>query len=411
MLINYLKLSLKVLARRKFFTFISLFGISLTLVVLMLGATVLDNLFSPRAPESRFDRVLCVYSIAAEGKDAMRTGEPGYKFLDRYVRGLPGAVEMSSFSQFHPTAMYREGKKIETLLKHTDGSYWRILNFDFLEGGPFTSADDARGSLVAVISAGLRARLFGGGPAVGKSFEVDGQRFRVVGVVADVPILRFAAFSEIWVPIGTLKTSDYRRQFFGDFNGIVLARSRSDFPAMRAEFARRMQTVTFDNPKMFHTIHAGLDTPFETMARLMFSRDSSRAAMLRGILLLGALLFITLPTLNLVTVNLSRILERSSEIGVRKAFGASSRTLVGQFVVENVVLTLIGGLVGFVLTVACVAALNGSGVIPHVRYDVNVRIFLYAMLLAGAFGIVSGVVPAWRMSRLHPVNALRGGAL
>ena len=50
-----------------------------------------------------------------------------------------------------------------------------------------------------------------------------------------------------------------------------------------------------------------------------------------------------LPAINLVNLNVSRILERASEIGVRKAFGASSRTLVGQFVVENVVLTLVGG--------------------------------------------------------------------
>ena len=64
------------------------------------------------------------------------------------------------------------------------------------------------------------------------------------------------------------------------------------------------------------------------------------------------LLFMLLPTLNLVNINLSRILERSSEIGVRKAFGASSRTLVGQFVVENLVLTLIGAAVGLVLSVA-----------------------------------------------------------
>ena len=133
--------------------------------------------------------------------------------------------------------------------------------------------------------------------------------------------------------------------------------------------------------------------------------------MLRAILIVGALLFITLPTLNLVTVNLSRILERSSEIGVRKAFGASSRTLVGQFVVENVVLTLLGGLLGFALAVACIAALNESGAVPHARFDVNVRVFLEGMLLAAAFGVISGVVPAWRMSRLHPVHALRGGAL
>ena len=62
-----------------------------------------------------------------------------------------------------------------------------------------------------------------------------------------------------------------------------------------------------------------------------------------------------LPTLNLVNINISRIMERASEIGVRKAFGASSRTLVGQFVVENIILTLVGGAFGLVLSASSCA--------------------------------------------------------
>ena len=57
------------------------------------------------------------------------------------------------------------------------------------------------------------------------------------------------------------------------------------------------------------------------------------------------LLVMLLPTLNLININVTRIMERSSEIGVRKAFGASSRTLVYQFIVENIILTLIGGII------------------------------------------------------------------
>ena len=69
-------------------------------------------------------------------------------------------------------------------------------------------------------------------------------------------------------------------------------------------------------------------------------------ALLAGI----TLLFMLLPTINLVNINISRIMERSSEIGVRKAFGASSSTIIGQFIVENIFLTLLGGLLGFVLS-------------------------------------------------------------
>jgi putative ABC transport system permease protein len=124
-----------------------------------------------------------------------------------------------------------------------------------------------------------------------------------------------------------------------------------------------------------------------------------------------AVLFMTLPALNLANINLSRILERSPEIGVRKAFGASSRTLIAQFLVENVVLTTAGALLGLALAGAALAAINSSGLIPYAQFTLNWRVFGWALALALFFGVLSGVLPAWRMSRLHPAVALRGRSL
>ncbi len=115
-----------------------------------------------------------------------------------------------------------------------------------------------------------------------------------------------------------------------------------------------------------------------------------------------------LPTINLVNINLSRILERASEIGVRKAFGASSLALVGQFLVENILLTLVGGALGWILSAAVLRAINVSGFIPYAEFHLNLRILLYGVLTALFFGVMSGIYPAWRMSRLHPVQALTG---
>ena len=97
-------------------------------------------------------------------------------------------------------------------------------------------------------------------------------------------------------------------------------------------------------------------------------------------------------------------------VGVRKAFGASSRVLVGQFIVENVVLTLVGGAVGFVGSFIVLRGITASGLIPYADLTLNIRIFLYGLLLAVFFGVFSGVYPAWRMSRLNPVQALKGAA-
>jgi putative ABC transport system permease protein len=412
MLTNYIKIALKVLRRRKFFTFISLFGISLTLVVLMVATAILDNVFAPRAPESKFDRVIGVYRLGMHGPNFVSNGNPGYRFLKEYVLGLPGAEAISIFTGQSPLAMYHDGRKIDTHLRRTDGVYWQILDFHFVEGGPLTEADNANANFVAVITDDMRAKLYGHGPALGKTFEADGQRFRVVGVVEAVPITRMVGFSEIWVPLRTMKTRAYEQRWIDDFGAIVLARSAGDFARLRKEFSARVARFQFED-KNFDRLEVGLDTPFESAARAMFGATfrSNRALILRSMLIGAALLFMLLPTMNLVSINLSRIMERASEIGVRKAFGASARTLVGQFVVENVVLTIIGGLIGFALSVVCLEALTRAELIPYAQFDVNPRIFLYGLALAVLFGLISGVYPAWRMSRIQAVNALRGGAL
>jgi putative ABC transport system permease protein len=94
---------------------------------------------------------------------------------------------------------------------------------------------------------------------------------------------------------------------------------------------------------------------------------------------------------------------------VRKSFGASSRALVAQFLVENLVLTLIGGALGLVLSLAALDLLNAIGPLPYAEHRLHPRIFLYGLALAGSFALVSGIYPAWKMSRLDPVDALQGG--
>jgi putative ABC transport system permease protein len=114
-----------------------------------------------------------------------------------------------------------------------------------------------------------------------------------------------------------------------------------------------------------------------------------------------------LPTLNLVNINITRIMERSSEIGVRKAFGASSRTLVYQFIVENIILTLLGGIIGFILSVIVIEIINSANLIPNLVLSVNLTVLGIGVLICLFFGLLSGVYPAWRMSKLNVVTALK----
>ncbi|MCD4748688.1 MAG: ABC transporter permease, partial [Thermoanaerobaculales bacterium] len=291
--------------------------------------------------------------------------------------------------------------------------FWEILRFDFIEGRPFSHDEVENANHVAVINEASRERYFGGVSALGKSVEVDGVRYRVVGVVPNVPMLRFVPFADIWVPRTTAKNRGLGDDLLGLYMGLILAESPQDFGEIRDEFKARMAAVDLSARKPYDTLVAVPETTFEMMARLVFSQgrsDQDQAARLLRWLVFLAVLFMVLPTINMVNLNMSRIMERRSEIGVRKAFGAPALTLIGQFVVENLLLTCVGGVLAIGLAYFLLGLISNAGWIPYAQFHLNFRILGYALAATIFFGLFSGVFPAWRMSRLHPVDALRGGA-
>jgi putative ABC transport system permease protein len=413
MLNHYLVLAVKVLLRRKFFTFISLFGISFTLLVLTVVTALFDHAFGPGPVEPRQDRTLYAEQAMMYGDRGAWSSSGGFKLFDTYARNLPGVERLSLYQGGNTVYSYVDGRKIASALKRTDDEFWRILDFSFLEGGPYGTADVGEARFVAVINATTRQRFFGNRPGLGQTLEADGQRFRVIGVVEDVSEVRRTPYAEIWVPFTTAKTDAYKAEIMGGWNAMVLARDKASMPLIRQDFNSRLLRVELPDPKMFRAIVAPFETKIEGLARMMPTGDrrdpESQLWKLVGFLTVLALLFLLVPTVNLVNINISRIMERASEIGVRKAFGAPSRTLVGQFLVENILLTLVGSVIGFVLSVLALRAISQSGLFTYAHFTLNPRVFVYGIVAALAFGLLSGVYPAWRMSRLNPVDALRGG--
>ncbi|MEW6051745.1 MAG: ABC transporter permease [Candidatus Zixiibacteriota bacterium] len=410
MLKNYLIIALKVLNRRRFFTFISLFAVSFTLVMLIMATSLLDHVFGPQPPESRLDRTLGVYTMMISGPEQRSSGEPGYGFLNKYVRTLPDVELVSIFSEAKSVATYLKNEKLKLWVKQTDGNYWRILDFEFIEGSPFSEEDDHSGNRVAVVNASTAHKFFGAPSALGKSIDADGQSFRVVGVVRDVPSLRFTPFADIWVPIGTAQNDVYKSQLMGGFQAMILARDKSDFPRIKADFAANLERVDFSNMGVYNRMAGAPETFFESLSREAFSSgmQESHPVVLLSLIVGLMVMFMMLPTINLININVSRILERASEIGVRKAFGASSISLIGQFVIENLILTLIGGAIALVVSAIGLQVLSSSGFVPYAEFHINFRILGYSLLITTIFGLFAGVYPAWRMSRMHPVEALRG---
>jgi putative ABC transport system permease protein len=296
-------------------------------------------------------------------------------------------------------------------LKRTDGNYWKVLEVGFIEGQPLSEEDNINGRFVAVINRATRDQIFGEQSVLGESIKVNGQSFEIIGVVENEAELSSHAYGDVWVPISTNPSSTYRTQMMGGFVALLLSSPGTPLQVMKDEYQEVLGTFEYEDPEEFEHAIGAADTKLDSVAREVtnsWEKKESGAGKFIALLSGAMLVFMLLPTINLVNLNTSRILERASEIGVRKAFGASSSTLVGQFIVENLVLTVIGGLVGFTLAFMLLDLVAASGLIKYASLHVNYRVFLASLALIGIFGVISGAYPAWRMSRLQPVDALRG---
>jgi putative ABC transport system permease protein len=403
--------------RRKLFTAINLACIVLTLVVLMVISALLDTAFWPSGVEGRSDRLLQVYGMRSESVNdkglstGMRTGLLGYKTISRYLMPLNSVERVSAITTTSEVSVY-QGDRVSRLdMRRVDANYWKIMQFKLLAGRLPGDDDDRLGRMVAVVNATTARRLFPSAAAVGQRISVDGQAFEIIGVVADV--IHINAYADIWAPLATFPSSNYRDEYTGSFAALLLARSPADLPRIRADVERVAKTIQPVGDQIFGKTTFWADTKLDVVARALQGRESyvdSGGSRLLLMIAGGMLVFMLLPALNLVNLNMGRIMERSAEIGVRKAFGATSLQLAGQLVVENVLLCLAGGLLGLACARLVLWWLEALQLIPYLEVHINPTVFGCGMLLAFVFGLLSGAIPAWKMSRLDPVHALKGAA-
>jgi putative ABC transport system permease protein len=290
--------------------------------------------------------------------------------------------------------------------KYTNDQYWEALEYDFVEGRPYNKQQIEKGERVAVISEDARDKYFGKGEQVaGKYIEADNVEYRVIGVVKDVPATLPHVYAKMYIPYTAAKSNVAAdKSLMGNFTAILLADSKNDLEKIKEEYQQMASKIPLPG-KEYNKMYTFADNYFVGYMRTIFGQGKdSGLGTFYMIISIFVFLFLLLPTLNLVNINISRIMERSSEIGVRKAFGASSRTLVLQFIVENIILTFLGGVIGIVLSVVLLSIFNSS----EVRHlSVNLTVLFYTVLACLVFGFLSGVYPAWRMSRMQVVNALK----
>lgn len=415
MIQNYLKMTWIVMKRRKFYTFISLFGISLTLTILILLAAFFKSILSPDYPEGKNkDRLLYANNITELDRKTNGSWQNPLSehFINTYIKKLliPEKVGITSF----PTSVntYVNSRPDNLFFRYTDAIFWEIMDFEFLEGKAFSAATISNNENVSIVSDDFRDRHFGKGVAVvGKQLEIGNDVSRIVGVVRGAPFTQMYSGAEVYYPLNMDKTPQ-EIAYNGSRFAFILAKTPSDIPKIKAEFAAMIPKI----PILAHgdfkadTLISNPETYGKSITRMLLGSDKNDGmSSFLTIAAIFAILFMLLPALNLVNVNVSRIMERASEIGIRKAFGGSVRDLTLQFIIENVLLTVVGCGIALLLSGSIMYILNKNGIgsLRTLNLSINWTVVSIAALLSLLFGLMSGVLPAYRMAKMPIAEALK----
>jgi putative ABC transport system permease protein len=267
-----------------------------------------------------------------------------------------------------------------------------------LGGGRFFTADEvARADPVCVIGNTVRKELFRDLPdPVGQSVRVDQIQLRIVGVLSPKgrdPI-GTDQDDEIFLPLTTLQ-----RKVVGEEKvGMMLAGVKSEALTPRAvEEIDRVLRQT-------HKVKTGSPDFDVSSVREMAELGYTVTTTVQMLVAVIASLSLVVGGIGIMNIMLVSVTERTREIGLRMAVGATAADVLAQFLIEAVILSLAGGLLGVTLGVAAAAALAAAAGWPVV---VSPFFVLLACGVSGAVGVFFGFYPAWKASRLDPIDALR----
>jgi putative ABC transport system permease protein len=316
------------------------------------------------------------------------------------VRRLPNVAEVYAGSIGQERASYRGVHK--RILLFGASATAPIVDPNLkLESGRFYSTDDGLAQVV-VLGADIKDALFGReSEAVGETIRIKGQGYKVVGVLARRGSVAFLNFDEMtYVPVRTLQKKILGVNHIAFFTSKMNDISREDETvALIRETLRRRHDITDPDRDDF----------IVTSAREAQETVSSILGAMSLLLMFLTSISLVVGGVGIMNVMYVSVAERTSEIGLRKAVGASSKSVLWQFLFEALIITVLGGLIGVLLGVIVTWGLTFlSGQLGYgLELAFTLRSFLLGVGFAGLVGIVFGLAPAYRASRLSPMEALR----
>ena len=314
------------------------------------------------------------------------------EYVDQVKERSQYALAVAPVMQRGASLSYSD-KEIRTQIFGTNEEYMETISTNIEKGRFFTNSEDKSGMRVTVIGDGIKKAFFGDEEAIGKYIKIDNMKFRVIGILEEQAkflglfstdkqaILPFGAYKRIFSKRGfmrlSVKVPEDKIEEAVDEMSFVMRHIRGLKPSQKNDFAIN-QTKAFE--KQYNTLKIAIG---------------------------GTGTFITLLSLIVGGIGVMNIMfvsvkERTREIGVRKAIGATKAMIMSQFLMEAVTICLLAGLIG--LLFAYLGSFLLNKIFPS---NLDLSLALFSILISMIVGVISGIIPSYRAAKLDPIDSLR----
>ncbi len=306
------------------------------------------------------------------------------------VAAVAGGVQTSTQLVWNTTNWFSQ-------VTGTEPSYLAVRSWQLSEGANFTEEDVERASNVAIIGETTRRKLFGAAEPIGQTIRIKNLPFKVIGILAAKGSSGFGQDQDDLV-IVPLSTAQKKLVGITWLNWIYVS-------AKTQEGSNRLETQITSLLRDRHRIQPDAEDDFSVRNMAEFA-DTAKQISATITLLLGSVASVALIVggIGIMNIMLVSVTERTREIGIRIAIGATEQDVQRQFLIEAIVLSIVGGIVGILFGELA------SFVIDRLlewTFSVSVLAVSVAVVFSAAIGIVFGFYPARRASRLNPIDALR----
>ncbi len=399
---SILSLAISSLARNKMRSLLTTLGvvIGVAAVVVMQAMGEGATAYVGNTISGLGTNMLVVIPAVREGRfGGMTQGVPQFKNRDVLAirEGAPALALLTGVAA-GPTLQVIAGEKNRTTsVSGVDPEFFLIRDWGATEGRLFDADDDRRGAQVCVVGSTVASELFPRGGAVGSEVRLRNTTCRIVGVLESKGS---AGFGQDQDDAMFLPRTTYSRRVIGeDTVAVMLASAKSEERIDEARdqimtVLRRQRRVLEGEQENFM-----LQDPRELQSALQ-SVTGTLTLVLAGI----AAISLIVGGIGIMNIMLVSVTERTREIGVRLAIGARAKDILRQFLVESVILSGAGGLIGLAIGLGGSAAITAALDLPLVVTPLAPTLAIGVSLL---IGVVFGVFPARKASRLNPIAALR----